>query len=337
MSRILRKRLFFLTGLAVAGLVCPFLQGQASRVKAAAEHRQQPAGMFDLQLGKFYEESHRWKEAEEEYIQAGRVGAPPVKEEALAAIQRLKTRRTSDDESFEFDLAKVYEDEKKWKDAEEQYIAAGKAGSKLVRTQALEGVKRAHDHRYLEIWVEVFDRWLGYIGRFLGVILLLVILWRIWKVYRAIEVIPFDASTDDARKRLAFSLSSASEELPRILGPPRMGVIDSVPFIILPGLEGEFPDPAEDLEIGGTKLPLSNLIKLLRRPRVKVVGRWNVGALTGSANARVLRRRRYWFGYRESRFSSFSIPSSPGTQQDWQLTFFAYDVLIKAIFSWARD
>jgi hypothetical protein len=300
------------------------------------KERSQPAGMFDLEAGKRYEKQSRWKEAEQEYLQAGRVGAPSVKKEALAAIERLSAHRSSDEENFESELGKFYEDGRNWKEAEQHYGAAAKDASKPVRDRAMQDVKRVHERRWLEEGFEDFDRWLGYIARVLGGLFVLIVFWRIFKTRRGIQVMPFEASTDDANKLLVFSLSSAREELPGLLAPILAtmpgNVVDFLPLIILPGVENEFPDPAEDLEIGEIKLPVANWIRLINRPGIRVLGRWNVGHATGSAQARILRRQ-FPVRYRESRLIRTSIDSTASAAQDRQLANFGYDVLVKAIFS----
>ncbi len=338
MNWLRRTRRVLPLGLAVALFVAfPLLYAQSPSTSGAPKHqtRQQPAGMFDLQVARLYESLHRWKEAEQEYIQAGRIGAPCVKKEALAAIERLKVHRPSDEENFEFELGKFYEDDHAWKEAEQHYAAAAKDAPKPVRDLVLERLKNVREHRWVEEWFEDFDRWVGYVARVLGAAFLLVILWRIVKVWRAIEVKPFEASSDEAVKRVVFALSSAREGLPGVMGPvlATMGlnVVDVMPLIILPGLENAFPDPAEDLEVGEIKVPLANWIRMIKRPAIRVFGRWNVGGVTGIAQAQILRRR--YFGYRESSFSRFSVPSAAGDPQDRQLSLFAYDVLTRAVFS----
>ncbi len=324
--------------LALVFFVCPLLCAQVSQTgtTSAPCADPQPAGMFDLQVARLYENLHRWKEAEQEYLQAGRIGAPCVKKEVLAAIERLKIHRASDEENFEFELGKVYKDSHRWKEAEQHYTAAAKDAPKPVRDQALEDVKRVREHRWLEEKVEDLDRILGYVARILGAAFIFVVLWRILKRRRAIQVMAFEAPKDEASKRVVFSLSSAREELPGLLAPVLatvgMNVVDFVPLIILPGLENEFPDPAEDMEVGEIKLPLANWIRLTNRPIVRVFGRWNVGETTGTVHARILRRR-YLFAYGESRFSRSTVNSAASDIQDWQLTLFGYDVLVKAIFS----
>jgi hypothetical protein len=333
-----RSRRALPLGLAVALFVAfsiVYAQTPSNSRAPKPRTRRQPAGMFDLQVARLYESLNRWNEAEQEYIQAGRIGAPCVKKEALAAIERLKIHRPSDEENFEFELGTFYEDDHAWKEAEQHYASAAKDAPKPVRDLVLARLKNVHEHQSLAEWFEDFDRWLGYVARVLGAAFLLVILWRIVKVWGAIEVKPFEASSDEAVKRAAFALSSAREGLPQVIGPVlatmRTNVVDVMPMIILPGLENAFLDPAEDLEVGEIKVPLANWIRMIKRPAIRVFGRWNVGGVTGIAQARILRRR--YFVYRESSFSRFTVPSAAGDPQDRQLSLFAYDVLVRAVFS----
>jgi hypothetical protein len=279
-----------------------------------------PAGMFDLELAKRYEKQLRWKEAEQEYLQAGRIGSPSVKKEVLAAIERLSIHRPSDDESFESELGKFYEDEKDWKDAEQHYAAASKDAARPLRDRALRDVARVHAHMYLQECVEDFDRWLGYLARLLGVLFLLVLVARIWKTRRGIQVAPFEVSTDEGAKRLVFALSAAREGLPGVLAPVLAttpgNVVDSLPLIILPGVENAFPDPAEDLEVGEVKLPLAAWIRIINLPAIRVSGRWQVGETMGASQARI-QRRTFPLKYADSRLAFASIDSQPSDLQDW--------------------
>jgi hypothetical protein len=209
--------------LVVVFLASPLLHAQLpqSGIVARGIVRRQPAGMFDLEAARRYEKLSRWKEAEQEYLQAGRVGAPCVRKEALAAIERLSVHRSADYENFDFELGKMYEDNHEWKDAEQHYAAAAKDAPRAVRDRLLLDVKRVREHLWLEEFSEDFDHWLGHIARVLGMLFVLVVIGRIWRTRRGIQVMPFEASTDEASKGVVFSLSSAREELPGLLAPVR--------------------------------------------------------------------------------------------------------------------
>ena len=296
----------------------------------------QPEGAFDLEVARRYEKQSRWKEAEQEYLQAGRIGAPCIKKEALAGIERLSPHRASDDESFESELGKLYEELGDWKAAEQHYSQAATDAPKSARDIALKNVARVHEHLWFQESVEGFDRWVGYIARGLALLYLIILLSRVYRMRRGIQVMPFEVSADDANKRLIFALSSAREELPSLLSPVlttmAANVVDSAPLIMLPGVENEFPDPAEDLELSEVRLPLANWIRFFNRAAIRVSGRWQVGQTTGSLQARILRRR-FPMTYNQSRVVSTRVDSGASDAQDQQLRLFGYDVLVKALFS----
>jgi hypothetical protein len=83
-----------------------------------------PRAYLISKLQNSYESHGRWKDAEQEYLQAGRIGAPCVKKEALAAIERLRIHRPPDEDNFEFELGQLYEGDHDWKDAE-QHVRRG--------------------------------------------------------------------------------------------------------------------------------------------------------------------------------------------------------------------
>lgn len=326
--------------LVIILLCSPLLRGQGSRRGSIASGTTdaQPAGMFDLEAARRYERLSRWKEAEQEYLQAGRAGTPWIKKEALAALDRLSEHRSADYENFDFELGKMYEDIHDWKDAEQHYAAAAKDAPRPARDRILLDVKRVREHLRLEERFGDLERLLGYIATVLAVLFIVVVVWRILRTRRGIQVMPFEASTDDAGKRVVFALSSARDGLPSLLAPVRAltgaNVVDAVPLIILPGVENEFPDPARDLEIGAVKIPLADWIRLINLPLVRVFGHWSVGEKTGTARARIMRRNSL-FAYTESRTIVATLDTAPAGTGDLQLALFGYDVLVKAIY--ARD
>lgn len=338
MRRDYRRHSLVLQLLVVLPLCPPLLDAQAHQKdsRGSGLTDAQPPGMFDLEVARRYESLSRWKEAEQEYLQAGKAGPPWMKQEALSAIERLSVHRSADFENFDFELGKMYEDNKDWKDAEQHYAAAAKDAPRPVRDRILLDVERVRGHLWLEEFAEDFTRWLGYIATILGLLFAIVIVWRVRKTRQGIQVMPFEGSSDDASKRIVFSLSSAREQLPGLLAPvlETMGpnVVDAVPLIILPGVENEFPDPAQDLEISGVKLPLANWIQFINAPLVRVNGRWNVGQTTGMAQARI-QRRRLLATFRDSRSVRTTVDSAATDARDRQLALFGYDVLVKAIYS----
>jgi hypothetical protein len=341
MRRDYRRHSLVLQLLVVLLLCPPVLDAQThqedSRGSGPADV--QPPGMFDLEAARRYESLSRWKEAEQEYLQAGKAGPPWIKQEALSAIERLNVHRSADYENLDFELGKMYEDNEEWKDAEQHYAAAAKDAPRPVRDRILLDLKRVRGHQRLAEFVEDFSRWLGYFAKALATALAVcyfpIWLCRIWKTRQGIQVMPFEGSSDDASKRIVFSLSSAREQLPSLLAPVldtmEPNVFDSVPLIILPGVDNAFPDLAEDLEISGIKLPLAKWMPFVACPVVRVYGRWNVGETTGIAQARIQYRRNL-AKYVDTQLVRSAVDSAATDLRDRQLALFAYDVLVKAIY-----
>lgn len=207
--------------LLVVILLSSPLRGQGHQTGNAASESVdiQPPGMFDLEAARRYEGLSRWKEAEQEYLQAGKAGPLWMKQEALSAIERISVHRSADYENYDFELGKMYEDNKEWKDAEQHYSAAAKDAPRPVRDRILLDVERVRGHQRLAEFVEDFTRWLGYVATVLGLLFAIVIVGRVWKTRKGIQVMPFEGSSDDASKRILFSLSSAREQLPNLLAP----------------------------------------------------------------------------------------------------------------------
>lgn len=326
--------------------LCLFLLCFAPRTLAASKSpcstalnlasNAQVQGLFDLNVAQQYEEESHWKEAEQEYLQAGRVGPPCVQIEAMDGIKRISAHRASGEESFEFELGKFYENAHDWKDAEQHYAAAATDGTQFQRDSALKNVARVHAHLWLQDEVDSLDRRLGYVARALAIIYLVVLAFRLAKIRNGLRVMPFEVSNEEADKRINFALSAARDELPSLLSPVlttmNANVVDTLPLIVLPGLENEFPDPAEDLEFGEIKLSLANWIRVVNRSAVRVSGRWQVGQKVGTAQARILRRA-FLMSYKQRFVVLRQVKSEGSDAQDRDLRFLGYDVLVKAIFA----
>src|SRR5262249_31760689 len=105
------QALVMLTGVGLGAATVQDAQAQAKSASSkdvCRPQRNEPNGCFDLRLARKLEEWERWKEAEQEYIQAGRIGAACVRKEAFEALQRLKQHRPKDEDNFEFELGETY-------------------------------------------------------------------------------------------------------------------------------------------------------------------------------------------------------------------------------------
>jgi hypothetical protein len=343
MPRLFRSRAFPLVFLVVT-LAVPFnvqTQGSSPCDAAGQPPGDRPAGAFDLELAKRYEKMSRWKEAEQEYIQAARVGAPCIAKEALAAVERLKFNRASDDQVFDLDLARKYEAMHEWKDAEQHYAAAGKDAPLNVREESLDGAARMRGKPsvWLQELVDTLDRYVGYLARFLVLLIIIQMISLIRKNRTAVQFMPFESTTDGGAKLILFWISSARDGLPNLLAPvrrmSRSNVVDALPLIILPGIDN-LPDPAQNLTFGPATLPLANLIPLVNVPIVRVYGRWVIGQTTGTAQAQIkVRKGRFSSQFNEEDSGYSNVDSAASPAQDRQLALFGYDVLVKAIY--ARD
>jgi hypothetical protein len=119
----------------------------------------EPAGCFDLRLARKYEEWGRWKEAEQEYIQAGRIGAPCVRKEALEAIQQLKKHRPRDESNFELDLGETYSKEGAWKESEQHYSAAGRDRTEEEWKKPLKVIEKIRESENFNFELAVADKY----------------------------------------------------------------------------------------------------------------------------------------------------------------------------------
>ncbi len=252
-----------------------------------------------------------------------------------ASPQNLKPPPTAPGE-FELQTAREYEKSGRWKDAEQMYLQAGRAGNTAAKQEALAGIGRVREKQRFSEAVETFDRWIGYVARVVGLFVLGWIVWRLATISRGIRIAAFSSSDENIGKRLSFWICFVRDQL--ISAEPRLDIspaLMEIPYVLLPGLEDEIPDPAKDVEIGGTRLPLGDLLNLLRRPRVKVLGSWVVGTSSGRIYAEV--RRRNWFSYNSASEFTHSVPSATGDPQDQALELFAYDVFIRALTAYEPE
>lgn len=290
---------------------------------------------FAMAAAQRYEDLSEWEKAEEQYLKAGNDPTPGAQQASLAAIVRVRQRLKQQKRDDALGAAKLLEDQQRWKEAEQSYLDLLKSDLGAER-QVAAGLARLQPRLWGKRWPEAFDVFAADLGRLLLVIsillalLLLVIAARtIFKVRRSVLFLPFQASSESSAKQVAFWLDRTRAEL-RSPAPPLLlspSLISGLPFICMPDLPEQFPEPAV-LEVGGVKLPLKQLTQIVGVPRVRVSGGWMVGSTTGDAYAEVERRR--WAEFESHAVVTRTIVSSPGGAQDRDLRLFAYDVLIKA-------
>jgi hypothetical protein len=172
------------TALAAVAACALLMSTPAYGVDICRTQRNQPRGCFDLQLARKYEGWERWKEAEQEYIQAGRVGAPCVRKEALDALDKLNnlqpiipvsncsdqpcrttacecSKRQPNDSNFEFDLGEHYRQLGASKQAEEHYASAGKDQAASEWPKTLEEIDVARQQKDFNFELALAGKYLG--------------------------------------------------------------------------------------------------------------------------------------------------------------------------------
>jgi len=290
-----------------------------------------------LDLSAVFERLRDWGKAEAYLQEAAKGPSVKVRAEALKGIERVRniSERSVDNSSLK--LANYYATQHLWSEAEKQYLAAAKDGTKEVQRRALEGLMRVRDKipriRFAEDLESGFDIVFGLIARMLGALTVLAVVMIAFQIVRQIqrriEVLPFVVSNEANQAQITYWLSYAqamvqsTNALPiagRTTGPSSV-----LPYLQLPGLQEKLPDLGE-LSVSGVKLPVNELLQRFGRPRVRISGGWTCDASHGTAFAQ-LERRRGLFRYEPYASIKREIPVH---WQDQELELFAYHILIKA-------
>jgi tetratricopeptide (TPR) repeat protein len=293
---------------------------------------------FALAAGQGYEGLGEWEKAEEQYLKAGNDPAPGVQEAALSSVVRVRRKFREQKRQASLASAKLLEDQERWKEAEQSYLDLLKADP-AAANEIADALARLRPRLTGKRWSEAFDESLAKVGRVLLVpsiaLVIAIALRTIAKTRRSIQVLPFAADSDSGAKQMAFWLSNARAELrsPASTYPLSSKLTSGLPFIQMPDLQESMVEVPE-LEVGGVKLPLKQLTRIVSIPRVRVSGGWTVGTTSGDAHAEVERRR--WFAFEVDSVAKRAIASTPGSVQDRDLQLFAYDVLIKAGNAYGR-
>jgi tetratricopeptide (TPR) repeat protein len=335
------SRLFFIA--CLLPFLCHSLGGQAPVEKKPPPNAAGESA-FALDAAKKYEGLGEWEKAEEQYLKAGASAMPDLRQRSLDGAIRMREDLREQKKHAALVSAKLLEDQERWKDAEQAYLDILKSDPQAER-EATAALHRIRPHIPGPRWSEAFDEYAATIGRVLLVPAFLLVLLALWfsvlavsKTRRSIQLIPFTGSTDDSTKQIAFwmqrvrgelrsaalPLFSASGESPRSMPP---NVESGFPFTGEIELQLETPEPPE-LEIGGIKLPLKQILQFVAVPRVRVSGCWFIGQATGNAYAEV--ERRGWTKFEQHSIVRRAIVSTPGAAQDKDLRIFAYDVLMRA-------
>jgi len=293
---------------------------------------------FALAAGQHYEKLGELEKAEEQYLKAGNDLAPGAQLASLDAITRVRQKLGEQKRHAALATAKLLEDQERWEEAERSYLDLLKSdsGAEEMVAAALTRLRPRLDGKR---WPEAFDELALKTGRVLLVISIPLVFFiavrAIFKARRSIQFLPFRGSSESGVKQVTFWLDRVRAELRSPASPFRLSssLTSGLPFIRMPDLSEQFNEPAE-LEVGGVKVPLKQLIQIVGVPRVRVSGGWMVGSATGDAYAEV--ECRHGTEFESHSVVTRTIASSPGDAQDRGLRLFAYDVLIKAGSAYER-
>jgi hypothetical protein len=291
----------------------------------------QPPNHIDLATQ--YEKSGDLENAEAEYVAALQVA--PTQKQAFEGLKRV----ISSKHAREFELARLYEEDKKWGEAE-LYFSKALAGATTdeERMRALNGIKRVkHDSiTSIETWEEESD----FLSR-AGVVLLrfaiaVVVVFAFCRFI--VALIRFSKSTvirefkgdEKYSKLIAVAFPALRAKATAAFGnESRVRLADAVtsayPYV---PLNLEESDESQAIELGDFKLPnLNALVRLFVRPALEIEG-----GVYGPESSRFVYahiwQRKALIG---TSLSAFVIRRVPDLDQDGAgLELFVYDVFIRA-------
>jgi tetratricopeptide (TPR) repeat protein len=329
--------------------LCHSMEGQ-TQVGKKAPPKAADESAFAFDAAKKYEGLGEWEKAEEQYLKAGASATPDLRQSSLAGAIRVRENLRWQKRHTALISAKLLEDQERWKDAEQAYLNLLKSDPQTER-EVTVALDRIRPHIPGPRWSEAFDEYVAIIGRLLVVLAVLAIVLALWvsclavrKTRRSILLVPFSGATDESTKQIAFWMQRVRAELRSAALPlfsASGGSLQNLPPSVESGfpftgeveLQLETPEPPE-LEIGGIKLPLKQIMQFVSVPRVRVSGCWFIGQVTGNAYAEV--ERRAWTKFVQHSIVRRAVVSSPGADQDKDLRIFAYDVLMRASRAYER-
>jgi len=326
------KRSLFLSVLLVfiAALVAQ-TPAQPTRPKAAPQAQPQPVPPFSLEAGRQLSALHAWDKAEEQLLKLDSSASAADRQQALDGIKNSRKRIIEERRAGAFAAARLLGSLERWKDAEQVYVDIAKSDPEEASHAAAEA-ERLQPKLTNARWPEALDDLALKFGHLLLIPSIVYAIVRFLGTARrsraSIKFQPFRASTDDAAKQIAFWLESTLANLrsPAPAFPTWPGLKSTLPLMRLPEIGDELE--LEDLEVGGVKVPLKQLIQSIAVPRARVSGHWYVGSATGSAYVSVEKRR--WFRLRHATSAEQPVASVGGPAQDADLRRFAYAVFIEA-------
>jgi hypothetical protein len=328
----MKKSLFLSVLLVFIAALAAQTPAQQPRAKAQIPQAQQrPISPFSLEAARQLFDLYAWDKAEEHFLKLESSASPADRQQALDGIKNSRKHIIEEKRSGSFAAARLLEALERWKDAEQAYVEIAKTdpeGAMLAAAEAERLKPKINNAR----WPEALDDLVLKLGHILLIPSIVYAVFRFWRAARrsrtSIKFQPFRASTDDAAKQLAFWLESTLANLrsPAPAFPTWPGLKSTLPLMRLPEIGDELE--LEDLEVGGVKVPLKQLIQSIAVPRARVSGHWYVGSATGSAYVSVEKRK--WLGLRHASSAEQAVTSVGGPAQDADLRRFAYAVFIEA-------
>lgn len=313
----------------------PGLDASANETKDSRER--QAYRSANLELARTYEQLKKWPDAEKYFQEAAKEKEETVWREALLGIQRV--RAAADAELQELSGAQYYKSADVRDKAEEQYVAALKSNSEPVRRSAQRALREVESALWFQRRFDSFLQLVKYAAAFLGATSLVLLIIGSVRIRRSIELGPVAEVGDKASGKLQFWLTYVRGRIRSLSAVPaaQISSLISAPilYLALPVFRDELPDPEEEIDFAGTKLPLGSLISLYVRPRTKVTGGLAVpiSPADGSAFASISRRG---LCKKDGGACEFVRRPIRAAHQDEDLEAFAYDVYVKAVEAHAQ-
>jgi len=300
-------------------------------------NERQPYRSANLDLARTYEQLKKWPDAEKYFQEAAKEKEEAIWREALLGIQRV--RAAADAELQDLSGAQYYKSADVSEKAEEQYVAALKSSSEPVRKSAQLALRELESALWFQRKFDSFLQLVKYLAAFLGATSLLLLIIASVRIRRSIELGPIAEVGEKASGKVQFWLTNVRSRIRSLSTVPtsQISSLISAPILYsaLPVFRDELPEPAAEIDVAGTKLPLGSLISLYVRPRTIVTGGLAVpiSPADGSAFALISQMRLFRARGGASEFVHRPIRAA---HQDEDLEAFAYDVYIKAVEAHAQ-
>ena len=285
----------------------------------------------NMDLAETYERLKRWAEAEKYFQEAAKEPDPSARRDALLGIERV--RAAAGGQNQELAAARYYRNADVREKAEEQYVAALKSDSETVKKGANDALTELQGALWLKRKFDSVLQWLAYATFVLGVLSVLIFAWMAFRITRSIELRPFTEVGDHVEGKAAFWLfyvrariKSIATPLPSAISPYSAELLFNT---ALPKFRDELPEPQNELEAGGVKIPLASLVGVFIKPKVRISGGWIAPIAPASGIAFASVSHSSSFG--EDRDSTVVTRSIDAATLDPDLEAFAYDVYIKAV------